>query len=154
MLFGASVLTVSTAVLKGQHKDFHLFFSTAGLGSGFGTLQPTFKVEGDHFIYALEQNSHYGSRTLEGQDVCIGKLRTASIDSIIVLAKGVGDTSVYRTDPQVTSGAISELVVKSEGVYIHFTLHNDSHPVADQIIAILNSNIPADKQRLYVVDPK
>ncbi|MEX1132413.1 MAG: hypothetical protein WEC15_04240 [Flavobacteriales bacterium] len=155
LVVGVAALILSGAVEpKDQHQDFHLFFNTAGLGSEMGTLQPTLKVEGDHFNYTLEQNSHYGTRTLESQDVCSGTLRAASVDSIIELAKSVGDTLVYRTDPHVSSGAISELVVKSKDVSVHFTLHNDSHPVADKIIAILNSNLPADKQRLYIVDPK
>ena len=118
-----------------------------------GSLQPTFKVEGDHFNYTLEQNSHHGNRTLESQDVCSGTLRAASIDSIIDLTQSVGDTLVYRTDTGIMSGSISELEIGDGALHVHFTLHNDSHPVANAIVAILNSNIPADKERLWILDP-
>lgn len=155
LLAGVSAMTLSgRAQPKDLHKDFHLFFNTAGLGSGMGTIQPTFKVEGDRFNFTLDQNSHYGTRTLASQDVCAGTLRATAIDSIIALAKSVGDTSIYRTDPSIMSGSISELEVRNGTLHVRFTLHNDSHPIANRIIAILNSNIPADKQKLRVTDPE
>lgn len=150
-LFGSAL--VGCEEPQRAHPDFHLFFSTAGLGSQLGSLQQTFRVDGEHFSYTLEQNSSYGTRTKEDQDVCGGVLRGASMDSIIALARSVGDSTIYRTDPDVMSGSISTLIVKSQGVHVEFTLHNDSDPIADQIISLLNSNIPIDKEKLFILDP-
>jgi hypothetical protein len=152
MLASAGVAPFGKSVKQG-HEGFSLSFSTAGLGSSRGTLQPTFRVKGLQFSYTLEQNSHYGERTLESQAVCSGTIRSTSIDSIITLAKSVGDTLVYRVNVHIMSGSTSELAINDEKVHLRFTLHNDSDPVADKIIAILNSNIPADKKRLWIGDP-
>lgn len=138
---------------KQDHDGFSLFFNTAGLGSNMGSLQPTFRVKGLAYSYTLEQNSYYGERTLESQAVCSGSMRGTSIDSIINLAKSVDDTLVYRTNVHIMSGSISELAIKDENVRLRFTLHNDSDPVADKILAILNSNLPPDKEKLRICCP-
>jgi hypothetical protein len=160
-ILGVGVLLLASAGIappgksaKQDHEGFSLSFSTAGLGSGMGTLQPAFRVKGVQFSYTLEQNSHYGERTLESQVVCSGSIRSASIDSIITLAKSVGDTLVYRTNAHIMSGSISELAITDGNFHVRFNLHNDSDPVADKIITILNSNIPTDKERLFILDPQ
>lgn len=160
-ILGVGVLLLASAGIappgksaKQDHEGFSLSFSTAGLGSGMGSLQPAFRVKGVQFSYTLEQNSHYGERTLESQAVCSGTMRSTSVDSIIELAKSVGDTLVYRTNIQIRSGSVSELVVHDDNVHVRFTLHNDSDSIADKIIAILNSNIPADQQQLGIFDPE
>ncbi len=138
---------------KHDHEGFSLFFNIAGLGPQMGTLQPTFRVKGLQYSYTMEQNSSNGGRTFESQAVCSGTMRSASIDSILDLAKSVGDTLVSRTNIRIMSGSISYLLISDEDLHVRFDLHNDSDPVADKIIAILNSNIPADKQRLWILDP-
>ena len=135
---------------KQDHDGFSLFFSTAGLGSNMGTLQPTFRVKGLAYSYTREQNSYYGERTLESQAVCSGSIRRTSIDSIISLAKSVGDTLVYRTNVSIMSGSTSGLTIDDENVHVRFSLHNDSDPIADKILAILNSNLPPDKVKLTI----
>lgn len=46
------------------------------------------------------------------------------------------------------SGGIHSISVENDKINITFRLHNASDSTAQKIVDILNSNIPADKQKL------
>ena len=133
--------------------SFKLWYSYAGLGSGYGSMQPTFRVTGADYVYNLEQNSSFtGKYDKKPEFICKGKLRASSIDSIINLVKDIKDTLVYKTNTGIMSGGIHNISVKNDKINITFQLHNASDPTAQKIVDILNFNIPADKQRLWLFD--
>lgn len=135
-----------------KYDTFKLSYSYSGLGSGIGSMQPTFRVTGKNFVYTSEQNSYYGEADKKTENICKGLLRTSSIDSILNIVKDIKDTLVYKTNVGVMSGGIHNISVKYEKINMTFRLHNASDSTAQKIIDILNSNIPADKQRLWLFD--
>ena len=73
---------------KKPTSSFKLYYSYAGLGSGMGSMQPTFRVTGTDYVYNLEQNSSFnGKFDKKPEFICKGNLRASSIDSIINLIK-------------------------------------------------------------------
>jgi hypothetical protein len=150
-------LNDSTSTDQGTNQkptdSFKLWYSFAGLGSGYGTMQPTFKVTGTDYVYTLEQNSTFtGKYDKKPEFICKGTLRASSIDSILILVKDIKDTLVYKVNPGIMSGGIHSISVKNEKTDVTFRLHNASDPTAQKIVDILNSNIPVDKQRLWLFD--
>ena len=129
---------------------FKLTYMYAGLGSGMGSKQPVLRVKGINYLYTLEQNSYYGEKTLEPDTICSGTLRQASIDSIIELTKSLGDTLVYNTNSSVMSGGIHEIIISHTEIDLTFRLHNASDPIAEKIVAILNSNLPVEVRKLWL----
>lgn len=128
---------------------FRLYYSYAGLGSNFGSMEPDFEVIGRHYRYYLKQNTFYSDRAQKKPEfVCQGKLRSSSIDSILDLVKEIKDTLISKTDPGIMSGGIQSILIKKDTINVRFSLHNVSDPRAEKIVQILNSNIPADKQKL------
>jgi hypothetical protein len=136
-----------------EQDTFKLWYSYAGLGSGYGSMQPTFRVIGTDYVYTLEQNSSFtGKFDKKPEFVCKGKLRISSIDSIIDLVKDIKDTLVYKTNTGIMSGGIHNISVKNDKINVTFQLHNASDSTAQKIVDILNFNIPADKERLWLLD--
>lgn len=135
-----------------KYKTFNLYYSYSGLGSGMGSMQPTFRVTGKNFVYTSEQNSYYGKPDKKPENICEGTLRNSSIDSILNLVKDIKDTLVYKTNVGIKSGGIHNISVKYEKINLTFRLHNASDSTAQKIVDILNSNIPADKQKLWLFD--
>ena len=130
---------------------FKLSYFYAGLGSGLGSMQPTFRVVGTDYYYNLEQNSSYtGEIEMKPQLICKGKLREASIDSIINLVKDMNDTLIYNTNINIMSGGIHSITVKYKKIAVTFRLHNASDATAQKIVDILNTNIPIDKDKLWL----
>ena len=145
-----SSLTVQETHLTKQD-TFRLWYSYAGLGSGYGTMQPTFRVIGTDFIYTFEQNSSFtGQYDRKPEIFCKGKLRTSSIDSITNLVKDIKDTLVYKTNTGIMSGGIHNISIASDNINVTFRLHNASDSTAQKIVDILNSNIPKDKKKLWL----
>jgi hypothetical protein len=64
--------------------------------------------------------------------------------------KDFKDTLVYKTNVGISSGGIHNISVQFEKTNVTFQLHNASDPNAQKIVDIINSNIPADKQRLWL----
>ena len=132
------------------HADFELTYMSAGLGSGMGSMQPTFRVQGTKYVYTYEQNSYYGEKSKQPEMICSGRLRLSSIDSILFLIKEIEDTEVYRTNVDVLSGGIQSIKISNKNTDLIFKLHNASDPIAKEIVDILNTNIPSDKRKLYL----
>lgn len=135
-----------------KYENFKLSYSYAGLGSGMGSMQPNFRVTGKNFVYTREQNSYYGKPDKAPEYIREGTLRTSSIDSILNLVKDIKDTLVYKTNVGITSGGIDFISVRHEKINVSFELHNASDSTAQLIVDILNSNIPADKPKLWLFD--
>ena len=135
-----------------KYDSFELYYSYAGLSSGMGSMQPTFKVKGDSFVYTIEQNSYYGKPDKKTEYLCEGTLRILSIDSILNILKDFKDTLVYKTNVDIKSGGIHNIYIKYKKINVTFRLHNASDSTAQKMVDILNSNFPADKQRLWLFD--
>jgi len=143
---------LSQAQDKHNYTDFNLFYNYAGLGSGMGSMAPTFKVTGINFLYTYQQNSYYGEPDKNPDTLCIGTLRTSSIYSILNLVKNIQDSSIYETNVGVMSGGIHNIHVEHNTIDITFTLHNAYHPIAKKIVDILNTNIPIEHRRLWLFE--
>ena len=141
-------MSKSPAKYLEKFENFKLYYSTSGLGSGMGSMQPTFKVTGKNYVYTSEQNSYYGKPNKKPENICVGTLRTSSIDSILTILKDIKDTLIYKFNPGIMSGGIQNISVKYEKINVTFKLHNASDSTAQKIVDILNTNIPADKQKL------
>ncbi len=133
------------------YQNFNLNFTTAGLGSNMGSMQPTFIINGLDYVYTFDQNSYYGDKTKAPDTICIGELRITSVDSIINLVKYLPDSSINEFTTTM-SGAVQYFLIKTETIFQTISLHNSTHPIAEKIVDILNSNIPADKPRLWLFD--
>jgi hypothetical protein len=133
-----------------NYESFKAGYISVALGIEKLTPRPVFRVRGTDYIYTKEQTYFYqGQPKKDADTICTGKLRTTSIDSLIALMKGVPD-SVYKTTLGIVSGGLHEIWVGYNGRSVNFTLHNAHDSVAGKIVAILNSNIPADKERLWL----
>jgi hypothetical protein len=145
----------STQVLvpKLSPDTFRLSYTSIGLGSNFGGMQPVFRVVGSNFIYTMEQTGFYeGSERQPAVTICYGSFRASSADSIIALVGGVTDTMVYRTNPHIMSGGIHYIHEQKSAYDVTFQLHNTSDPVAQQIVDILNTYVPATEEKLWLWD--
>jgi hypothetical protein len=137
-------------VQNDRYAGFKLYYSYAGLGSGMGSMQPTFRATGASYIYTFQQNSYIGKPDKQPETKCRGILRNSSIDSIINLVKDIKDTLIYETNASIMSGGIHNVSVIYGKINITFKLHNASNKTARKIVDILNSNIPADQERLFL----
>jgi len=142
----------STPTDTGKYEIFNLSYLYAGLGSGMGSMQPTFIVKGKNYVYTREQNSYYGKQDKKTERISDGTLRNSSIDSILDIVKNIKDTFVYKTNVGVMSGGVHHISVEYEKTKVTFQLHNAYDSTAQKIINILNTNIPANKQRLWLFD--
>ncbi|WP_300664845.1 hypothetical protein [Fluviicola sp.] len=134
-----------------SEKKFELSFYTCGMGSNMGAKFLVLDVQGDDFVYTNEQNPFWDGRPTKKTDtLCLGKIRQTTIDSIIDLIQPIQDTLIYNTNTEVRSGVIQYIRIQYENRHLQFTLHNASDPVAEKIVALLNSNIPEDKPRLWL----
>ncbi len=128
---------------------FELTYIYAALGFGYNSLQPVFKVKGTEYIYTLEENSSItGEYTKKSDTLSIGNFRQSSIDSIIELTSTIEDTLVYKTNTGIMSGGIHTIEIATDSIDLVFRLHNASDPIAEEIVAILNSNIPFGIRKL------
>lgn len=139
-------------VKNGEYEDFKLYYSYAGLGSGMGSMQPKFRETGTNYVYTFEQNSFYTKPDKQPEPRYNGILRNSSIDSIINLVKDIKDTLIYKTNAGIMSGGIHNLSVSFGKINVTFQLHNAYDPTAQKILDILNSNIPDDKEKLWIFD--
>jgi hypothetical protein len=133
-----------------KYGEFKLYYSYSALGSGMGSMQPTFRVNGENYVYTREQNSYYGKPDKKPENICKGRLRSSSIDSILNIVKDIKDSLIYKTNTGIMSGGIHNISILHEKRKLTFELHNASDPTAQKIVDILNSNIAAGKQRLWL----
>ena len=131
------------------YETFSLHYSYAGLGSGMGSMQPTFKITGKDYVYTYQQNSYYGQPDKQPDTLSTGRLRSASIDSILHLVNQTRDTLVYRSG-RILSGGLHVIAVSHNDKRILFELHNAFDSTAEKIVNILNSNIPAGIEKLWI----
>lgn len=135
-----------------KYESFKLYYSYSGLGSGMGSMQPKFIVNGREFVYTKEQNSYFGKPSMKPDSVCKGTLRTTSIDSILNVVKDINDTLIYKTNTGIMSGGIHDISVKFGKINLTFRLHNATDSSAQKIVDILNSNISESKEKLWLFD--
>lgn len=144
------MLAAAPAGAQNSYTNFTLGFVTSGMGSNMGSMQPYFRVKGTSYCYTYEQNSSYwGKKTKEADTICTGQIRSSSMDSILALVAGLKDTLTTEIG-SVMSGAYQSLWIEYGDLNRKFHLHNSTHPVAEKIVDILNSNIPAGKPRLWL----
>jgi hypothetical protein len=62
----------------------------------------------------------------------------------------IEDRTIYNTTLGVMSGGVHSIHIEYLNRSLTFTLHNASHPLAEKIITILNSNIPKDQPELWL----
>jgi hypothetical protein len=136
-----------------EYENFELGYISVGMGSNQFSMQPVFKVKGTDYIYTMQQTYSFVGEPIASPDtVCSGKIRKTSLDSIINLVKDIPDSVIYRVNHSIMSGGIHEIWINYKDISIRWTLHNAYDPIAEQIVAILNSNLPADKRGLWVWD--
>lgn len=133
-----------------KYSDFKLTFLYAGLGSNFGTMQPVLRVEKNKYTYTREQNSFYTKPDKEPELIATGEFRSSSIDSIISIVKDLTDTAVYKTSTGILSGGIHSLLIHYNNRKISFELHNAFDTTVQQIVDILNSNLPSGAEKLWL----
>jgi hypothetical protein len=97
-----------------KYGTFKLYYSYSALGSGMGSMQPTFRVNGANYVYTREQNSYYGKPNKKPENICKGRLRNSSIDSILNIVKGIKDSLVYKTNTGIMSGDVHNISVVHE----------------------------------------
>jgi len=132
-------------IVKNEIKNsFELNYIYSGLGSNMNSKLPVFIVKENKFIYTLEENSSWNGEFSKTPDtICIGNFRVTSADSISQIIEGINDSQIYETSKNIImSGGIDNILIKNEQKELEITLHNATHPTAQKIIDILNSNIP------------
>ncbi|MBR9860396.1 hypothetical protein GYB22_06540 [bacterium] len=134
-----------------DHHEFELTYNFAGLGSNMNTMQPVFRVRGTNCIYTYEENSTWtGEFTKEPDTLYVGSFRASSIDSITALISGIQDTLIYKANIHISSGGIHFLNIKTNTQKLEYNLQNTSDSTAEKIIAVLNSNIPSNFEKLHL----
>ncbi len=149
------MLLIST-VLFGQDakninsEEFTLQFYSVGLGSNMFTKQPVFRVIGKRFVYTKEQAWKNGDSLSNGKKdtICLGYFRPSSIDSIIGLVADYGDTSVYKSNPDILSGGVDILQIFFHQIQVKFELKNIHDPVVYKIVSILNTYITSEPDKI------
>jgi hypothetical protein len=134
--------------VNGQNDNFFLQYSIAGLGSNLGRLMPTLRIYNRKFKYTKEQNSYWGKRSKKKKFISKGTLRQGSIDSIYSIVRELKDSIVYRTNPCIMSGGITNITIAFGADTTKFTLHNTSDYTALKIIEIINAYLPRNS-KLY-----
>jgi len=153
LFFGILLSTSLVRQDKTESQGCSISYSYAGLGSALNSMQPVFRVNGTNCMYTLEENSSWtGNPPPEPETLYIGKFRKSSIDSILALVSTIDDTLIYRTNPGIMSGEIHTIAVQNEKTNLTFCLHNATDPIAENIVSILNSNIPNDQQKLWLLN--
>jgi hypothetical protein len=128
--------------------DFYFRYAVAGLGSNMGSLMPTLRIQNNRYVYTKEQNSYFGKRSKKKEFISSGSIRQSSIDSILLLIRGLQDSTVYKTNPCIMSGGITYITIANGADTTKFTLHNTSDYIVLKIVDIINPYLPKDK-RLY-----
>ena len=132
-----------------QHSDnFYFYYGVAGLGSNMGSFQPTLRIHNKKFTYTKEQNSYWGKRSKKVTFICKGSLRQSSIDSILSLVERLKDTTIYKTNPCIMSGAITYMIIAQGSDTTKFTLDNTLDSTSLKIVNLLNPYLPKNK-KLY-----
>lgn len=139
----------SKTVQVASDNDFTLSYNVVGFGSNRFSRQPVFKVSKSKFVYTSE-DAWFLKGHKPGRDfICMGDFKASAIDSIKQLIMGIQDTLVERYNPYIMSGSATCISISNNSKKVRFDLHNAGDSIATRIIAILNSHIPRDYEKLY-----
>lgn len=132
--------------------DFELTYIYAGLGSGMESKRPRLEIKGEKLLYTKQQNSSTTGIFDEKIDTIYqGEFRTTSIDSIKTILNKLKESRIYETNT-ILSGGIYYISVSYDTKKIGFTLHNACHQKAEEVIEIVNSNVPSKYSKLPLWD--
>jgi len=156
LFFGLVFISLKTSAqqpIRQVDSSFALSNISVGLGSNMSKKQPVFKVKGSQFIYTLEEAwETKGFKKVKPDTVIIGKLRTSSIDSILIITTKIKGDSVYKLNAEIMSGGIIYLDIVTSQRNLNFELDNSNDLTARKIVDILNSYIPDKYQKLWICD--
>jgi len=141
---------LKSSSIKIKDEYFELTYIYCGLGSNIGKMSPKYKIINDKFIYTSEQNSYYSGKLIQPDTILIGEFRQSSIDSINTIISEINETLIYRTNPNVMSGGICTIFIKSNDKKVEFRLHNATDNNAKLIVEILNTYIADKEKKLYL----
>lgn len=145
--------SVAYAQQQTDYASFSLSFTTTVSDAGSQTMHPGFRVTGRDFVYLMEQNCYYGQPTRKNDTLCTGLLRPGSIDSILQIT-GIGRDELITKIGKGHNTTVQYLHIKYPQTDVTFELHHATHPLAVQIVDILNTHLPAGVPRLYIGSPK
>jgi hypothetical protein len=135
--------------------SFKLACVQVGFGSNMYDMQPVFRANGTKFIYTSEEVWVYPNQTkIQRDTLCIGDLRSSSIDSISNLIEGIKDSVIYRVNTRVMSGGALSINITTNHKEVNFQLHNARESTAEKIVTILNSYIPEGCDKFWIFDFK
>lgn len=131
--------------------QFTLSFVTVGFGSNMFEMEPVFRVTGNQFVFTSEEVwIRPEQKKIQRDTLLVGLFRTSSIDSIINLVDNISDTLIKKFNSHISSGSAQYIDIFTGKKRIKFNLHNISDATAEKIVAILNTYIMDEKQRLYL----
>ena len=128
--------------------NFYLYYGISGLGSNFGKLEPTVIVRNNQFIYEKVQNSYWSKRNKKAEFINKGFFRQSSVDSILNLVKDLKDSTIFKTNPCIMSGAIVFITIAKGTDTTKYTLGNTFDTLTLKIKDILNAYLPKN-EKLY-----
>lgn len=133
MLFCTLATLLLSCTEKSTEPEFELWYAHIGLGSNCASKQPVLRVSGNEYTYTLEETCSWnGDFTLAPETLAVGKLRSSSIDSILILASSIPDSFIYNTNTIISSGGIHKIQIESTQKSLEFKLHNASNPIAEK----------------------
>ena len=140
-----------------QSPKIELNYTVHGMGSSRGeVIYPTVDIFNNSLQYTFRQKSGaYKIETYEKFDWIdtiwefdtLTKpviFKTTSIDSIIAILRPISDSSIYKVNLGIRSGALFILTVKTLNKEIEITMSNTFDSTAYQIVQILNSYLPKE----------
>ena len=129
---------------------FKLSFVYIGLGSNYNTKQPVFEIENNEFIYTLQETSSWnGELTMDPDTLVAGKVNRNSIASIIEVLDKLEERNIYRiSEDMIMSGGVHLIEMEYKQSKYKIELDNVSHPVAEEIVEILNKLLPKNVLKL------
>jgi len=133
-------------VILKKYESFSLYYGFSGLGSNMGKKFPTLRIQGTKFIYTNEQNSSYGEPDLKPDTICLGTIRTSSIDSIINLVKDVKEKEIHKYNNCIMSGGIYNMNIKYMKHSVGYSMMNTFDWIPLRIVRILNPYLPTDEK--------
>lgn len=140
--------TISKTEL-GKARIFNLRYTSVPLNPfEFGS---EFTVKGNRFFYTYGEVWKLPKQNKITKDtLLVGSFRLSSMDSIANMIRQIEDTVIYKWDQHVVSGgSMVNIEVSTENKKLRFDLTNISDPVADKVVAILNSYISDKLGKLY-----
>lgn len=147
----ALICNLSISQTTNWSNEFQLRFSFAGLGDNLGSPAMGFQLEGNHFKIVSEVNKcHEGGLDTNSTTMTEGEMSEESMTALMEVFNESNDTVIYKTDLTVASGGVHTLTMATSIKMVKFSLHNESHPTAKKIIAIINEGLPEGVEKLWI----